>query len=669
MKQKKRKSIAKGIAIQVTALVFIVCSILSFVAYNRSRANILDITFDNLTERTKDSATLVKAEFDSRKKQLQYIADMDDIKSMDWAVQKPILFAENKKWGYDGLFVMTADGFGHYLESEEVKDQSQEDFFKQMKAEGEFITEPYIRQEAKESITTIVTPIKKDNNVVGYLCGTVKLDKINEIVQSIKIGNTGYGFIINSQGKFVAHKDMNLVFNETTFTETFAGKDKDKEAEVNNIFKKLVADKTEVEEEHLGSSKMLVSHTKIAETPWTICLIAPSNEVLSGINKIAITQLIFTVIFVTIGAAISVLIGRILLKEIKNIRNYSTELSSYNLAYEGQEIGNNEFAETIDDLNSGVNELCSSINQVKVNSGEISESSEKINDMILDISVELESAAAETEEISASMEQCTASLEEANSISHVINESAEKSAETAARSLSLADKIQHEADSAYSDAVLSKQSVENSYSNCSERLKVALEKVAIVESISTMSNSILDISQQTNLLALNASIEAARAGEQGKGFAVVAEEVRRLAEQSAATVNAIQDSVNETLCAVKELSETSSELLNVVEKDILNDYEKLIDITRSYKNSGDNFKCMMTEVSGVSKEIYDSINHVSSNIEELTEAISSVSKSSLNIAESMTSINCKKNDIVEYSEKNKDKSQDLLEMVNKFKTE
>lgn len=573
MKQKKRKSIAKGIAIQVTALVFIVCSILSFVAYNRSRANILEITFDNLTERTKDSATLVKAEFDSRKKQLQYIADMDDIKSMDWAVQKPILFAENKKWGYDGLFVMTADGFGHYLESEEVKDQSQEDFFKQMKAE------------------------------------------------------------------------------------------------VNNIFKKLVADKTEVEEEHLGSSKMLVSHTKIAETPWTICLIAPSNEVLSGINKIAVTQVIFTVIFVAIGAAISVLIGRILLKEIKNIRNYSTELSSYNLAYEGQEIGNNEFAETIDDLNSGVNELCSSINQVKVNSSEISTSSEKINEMIIDISSELENAASETEEISASMEQCTVSLEEANSISHVINESAEKSAETASRSLNMADIIQREADCAYKDAVASKQNVENSYSNCSEKLKKALDKVAVVESISTMSNSILDISQQTNLLALNASIEAARAGEQGKGFAVVAEEVRRLAEQSAATVNAIQDSVNETLCAVKELSETSSELLNVVEKDILNDYEKLIDITRSYKNSGDNFKCMMTEVSGVSKEIYDSINHVSSNIEELTEAISSVSKSSLNIAESMTSINCKKNDIVEYSEKNKDKFQDLLEMVNKFKTE
>lgn len=70
-----------------------------------------------------------------------------------------------------------------------------------------------------------------------------------------------------------------------------------------------------------------------------------------------------------------------------------------------------------------------------------------------------------------------------------------------------------------------------------------------------------ELSDQTKLLALNASIEAARAGEHGLGFSVVAGEVKKLAEQSAQSVQSVRP-------LLKSIQDGTSELKRKLEEGV-----------------------------------------------------------------------------------------------------
>ena len=552
---------------------------------------------------------------------------------------------------YQGVFLADANGLlytGVLENGKEYKGSniSSRDYFNTAKNEGRtVVSEVVISKSTGMPIVVVCVPLKSAaNKFLGVFGLVIKAPYFTEVVSSRKIGETGYGFMVDANGLCIAHPKSEHIL-KTDFTTI---------REMDAITKRMLAGETGVDAYEFQGIHKIAGFAPVGLNGWSIGATQNQEEFLATAHAIRNANFGISLMAGLIVAVIVMFAARTIVKPInaavaglKDIAQGEGDLTMRLEVASRDEVGElakwfNVFIDKLQgimrDIGGGVETLSSSATELSAISEQMTQGIQNVSDKSTTVSAAAEEMSANMNNVAAAMEQSATNTNMVATASEQMSATIGEIAQNAEKARTISDEASHKAAGASTNM---------------DQLGEAANAIGkVIETIT-------DISEQVNLLALNATIEAARAGEAGKGFAVVANEIKELAKQTAAAtqdikekIEAIQGTTSMTVGQITEITQVITEVNDVV-----------ANIATAVEEQSAATKDIATNVAQASRgiqEVNENVNQSSTVSTEISQDIAGVSVSMNEMSTSSSQVNLSAQELSKLSES-------LKRMVDQFK--
>ena len=494
---------------------------------------------------------------------------------------------------------------------------------------GAIVTDPYMDAVTGQMCTTIAVPVYIDDELAGVVGLDVTLATVTELTGSINYEEGVYGFLVDSSGQYVAHK--NKKFEPAGDTAVAA------EDVVPGMKGMLEGTDSGVERmPDYDGSACYFAVSGIKGSLWKLGVVVPAANLMGSLAAmVGVAAAAALVIIVFVALFMAWLIGR-MLEPVQMLKQFASgDFSEHAVSAKGVP---KEYRNETEQIRIATAEVKQQMREIILNT---KQEAEKIGGIaegasagmaVLDKEIDgIFELAAHVSEQTTRARMLTENIKEnGQELGDAIENVARKAEEAAEQSNGIMERAgkQYEA---------SGQSAREAVALCSEagkELEKAISDSRKVHEIDALTEEILAISSQTNLLALNASIEAARAGEAGKGFAVVAEEIRQLADHSRQAVDKIRKVTENVVQNVAFLSENARRLLGFMNGKVMEDYKGMTELAEAYQKDAAFYNDISSDLGASSQEMNASMAGINESIGVIAELAGGIAEFMENMEQS-----------------------------------
>jgi len=614
--------------------------ILGVFIYFQTQNTVLPLTKELSSEVVRGNAAMVSEWLNGRSLELKAIAQSSTmdflVTATYWVAQQLSEKLKDRKEVFETYFVCDYKGQMWETDSASIVslDATNRQFFKKIVGENQtsFIGEIHQSTLTKKYVFMIAHRVVDSyGNLAGIFGGTISVDKLSSMTSQIRMGEVGYGWIVDGTGLVLAHPNKDVVLKLNVLTSSQQGY-----VGLDELGKKMTQNQT-------GSglitmpdkSKAFVFFTPISGSPgWTLGMSIPESDLMVRANTLLRIMIIVIAVIIGIVVLVSFIVGNTISKPIKVLAKGVEQFGSGDLTTQFQAKGKDETANMAKALSNMALSLRDSMRSVKDSAEMVSNFSAELEQIAEQSSEIAKNLSSRAEEINKNIQNASASIQQVSSGVEEVAASAQNVSKSTQQLSEKAEKVSRAAKEG-EEAI---ERIVEIVTKAKERADLTTKTVGGLtedaKNIATIVETINSIAEQTNLLALNAAIEAARAGEAGRGFAVVADEIRKLAEQSKSATENIASILRKIQQSAKDADEQTNQTAKVVDeaneqasvvgkrlKDILAEVESMGSMVESTAASAQEQSAATQEMASAMDNATKSVTSIVQQVEQMLQLV------------------------------------------------